>query len=154
MNVTSVRIFNNDSFVLAISDKDNSIVIYETDFKNDSKNVDNMEVLADIEKEEQVSDPNNEVQVRPSIRNRAASKSESDGKATMEQIDIAKFYKPANPNDDKNKYQKPWLASVRYPTDYIKPPVNNEKPPKIKIDPEYVFGFRVKDCRGNLKYIS
>lgn len=46
------------------------------------------------------------------------------------------------------------MASIRYPTDYLKPPLNSEKAPKLRLKPVYAFGFRAKDCRDNLKYLN
>jgi hypothetical protein len=56
--------------------------------------------------------------------------------------------------EENTKNHKQWLASVKYPTDYIKPEINSEKAPKVRLTKEHVFGFRSKDTRRNLKYLN
>lgn len=152
-NTTCVRFFSNDSFVVSISNKDNSIVVYKTDFMNDVKEPDYIENILSTIKDETLNDPGTEVVVRASIKNRAVAKKNLE-EFGEERRDLAKYKETQEMEDDKFKLSKPWLASIRYPTDYLKPMVNNEKPPKVTITPEYVFGFRAKDVRGNLKYIN
>lgn len=47
---------------------------------------------------------------------------------------------------------KPWLGAIKEPTiDYYK---GNGKAPKVELVPEYAYGYRTKDCRNNLIYLS
>jgi WD40 repeat protein len=151
-NITQVRIFSNDGFVLAISDKDNSIAIFETDFKNDNKVPDNVEAVLGGEQEETGVDPNAESLPKLSAQTKtgALRKEEKSG----ENQDVALIYKDDQAVLEKQKFSRPWMASIRYPTDYLKPQLNSEKAPKIRLKPVYAFGFRAKDTRDNLRYLN
>lgn len=48
---------------------------------------------------------------------------------------------------------KPWLGAIKQPTEF-KNDNNLSNPPKAALELEYVFGYRVKDCKNNLKYTS
>lgn len=48
---------------------------------------------------------------------------------------------------------KPWLGAIRAPSDF-KPLRQPESAPKVRLELEYAFGYRVKDCRNNLKYLN
>jgi WD40 repeat protein len=151
-NITQVRIFSNDGFVVAISDKDNSIAIFETDFKNDNKVPDNIEAVLGGEPEENGFDPNAESVPRRSAKTKTGTLRKEE--KTGEQKDVALMYKDDQATMDKQKFSRPWMASIRYPTDYLKPPLNSEKAPKFRLKPVYAFGFRAKDVRDNLKYLN
>ena len=62
---------------------------------------------------------------------------------------------------------KPWLGAIREPTGWKKPPLNQQKPPKVELALDYVHGYRAKydlimigsfklfrDCRNNLRYLK
>lgn len=153
-NITSVGFLGNDSYIVAISDRDNSIVLFETDFKNNTgKVLDNVETILSVEKEE--VDPENFIEVLPRPSEKVKSEGVSDGtQSSMKRKDISKHYDDQNMIEEKTRFTKPWLAALRYPTDYIKPKFYSEKAPKLRIQPEYVFGFRAKDTRANLKYLD
>ena len=38
--------------------------------------------------------------------------------------------------------------------DNMKYPANNNKPPDAQLELEYIHGYRVKDCRNNLRYLK
>jgi len=48
---------------------------------------------------------------------------------------------------------KPWKGAIKEPTnkDYYK---GTGKAPTVNLVIDYAHGYRVKDCRNNLKYIS
>jgi microtubule-associated protein-like 6 len=49
---------------------------------------------------------------------------------------------------------KPWIGQMKDPTDYKKPPLNQNKPPKADLTLEYVHGYRAKDCKNNVRYLK
>ena len=49
---------------------------------------------------------------------------------------------------------KPWMASIKEPTNYYKDPINQENEPRIDINLEYAHGYRCHDCRSNVKYLK
>lgn len=49
---------------------------------------------------------------------------------------------------------KPWLGAIKEPSSYYKDPLNQSKEPPIKLELEYVHGYRAKDCRDNIKYLA
>lgn len=48
---------------------------------------------------------------------------------------------------------KPWIGAIQHP-DNFKYPADNKAPPKATLELEYVYGYRVKDCRNNLRYLK
>lgn len=49
---------------------------------------------------------------------------------------------------------KPWLGAIKEPTNYKKDPRLCATAPSAELSLEYVFGYRSKDCRNNLKFIT
>ena len=49
---------------------------------------------------------------------------------------------------------KPWEGAIKAPSGFVKPPRNQNTPPAIKLDLEFIHGYRAKDCRNNLKYLK
>jgi hypothetical protein len=45
---------------------------------------------------------------------------------------------------DESFIINPWYDKVKPPTNFFKPLDNNMPKPSIKIEPEYVYGYRVK----------
>jgi len=45
---------------------------------------------------------------------------------------------------------KPWLGAIKEPTGFVKPR-NFNAPPNASLELDYVFGYRAKDCRNNVK---
>jgi microtubule-associated protein-like 6 len=48
---------------------------------------------------------------------------------------------------------KPWLGAIKEPTGFKAMP-GHDKPPAVQLEVEYVHGYRVKDCRNNLRYVT
>ncbi|KAL4498316.1 hypothetical protein ABPG72_013122 [Tetrahymena utriculariae] len=48
---------------------------------------------------------------------------------------------------------RPWVGAIKAPTWYKKDP-NLSKKPDVKIQLEYLHGYRSKDCRNNVKYLK
>jgi microtubule-associated protein-like 6 len=47
---------------------------------------------------------------------------------------------------------KPWLGAIKEPTKpYYK---GSGKAPSVDLSLDYAHGYRTKDCRNNLRYIS
>ena len=47
---------------------------------------------------------------------------------------------------------KPWLGAIKPPSDFIENKPNQDSPPNIDTELEYIYGYRAKDCRNNLFY--
>lgn len=47
---------------------------------------------------------------------------------------------------------KPWLGAIKSPSDYVKSN-NMNKVPRASLALDYVFGYRAKDCRNNVKVL-
>ena len=48
---------------------------------------------------------------------------------------------------------KPWKGAMKEPSNF-EIPKNQVKAPKATLELEYVHGYRVKDCRNNLRYLD
>jgi WD40 repeat protein len=127
-----LRIFGNDEFVVAVGENSNSIVLYETDFKNNNKAPDD---IGEILKSEEVAKPSIQAEILPRLSVKRVVES-----GTIEQ---------------KQKLEEKNLMNyIIFPTNYLKPPINSHLPPKLTLEPVYAFGFRAKDTRDNLKYLD
>ena len=69
------------------------------------------------------------------------SDEENEGGFVMEEMEEA----------DQFAAVKPWLGAIVAPDNFIPP---NNKPPNAKLELAYVHGYRVKDCRNNLRYLK
>lgn len=49
---------------------------------------------------------------------------------------------------------KPWIGAIKAPSSWIKPPRNQNTPPAISLELEWVHGYRAKDCRNNVRYLE
>jgi microtubule-associated protein-like 6 len=48
----------------------------------------------------------------------------------------------------------PWERAIREPSGFIKPPLNYDKAPNARLELDYVYGYRVNQCRNNLRYLA
>lgn len=49
---------------------------------------------------------------------------------------------------------RPWIGAIKAPDNMQKPARNQMKPPPIKLDLEWVHGFRGQKSRNSLSYLS
>jgi microtubule-associated protein-like 6 len=49
---------------------------------------------------------------------------------------------------------KPWMSVIKEPSNYYKDPLNQSKPPMVDLQIDYVYGYRSKDCRNNIRYLK
>ena len=50
---------------------------------------------------------------------------------------------------------KPWMGAIKEPTyEYYQSKKYGHKPPKVDLELEYCYGYRAKDMRNNLYYLS
>lgn len=47
---------------------------------------------------------------------------------------------------------KPWKGAIKAPTGFVRAPYDQSKPPDIDLELEYVYGYRARDCKNNLRY--
>jgi len=72
-----------------------------------------------------------------------------------EETDGDNFFSEQDAEDgDETITIKPWLGAIREPSGFIKPPLNYNKAPNTKLEIDHVYGYRVKDCRNNLRYLK
>jgi microtubule-associated protein-like 6 len=46
------------------------------------------------------------------------------------------------------------MSVIKEPSNYYKDPLNQSKPPMVDLQLEYVYGYRSKDCRNNVRYLK
>lgn len=78
--------------------------------------------------------------------------SKKDQKKTLDDGDM--FGEEDAGKGDEFLAVKPWLGSIKEPSTYYKDPLNQSKKPPVMLQLEYVYGYRAKDCRNNLKYLK
>lgn len=143
-SITDVKFFARDQYVVAISDMSNCVAVYETDFKDDKKVVDNVELI--LLQSDANDQPVKNVEVLPKVSNPKRELSER-GEGLRRDIEHRQ-------RQGAKRVEEPWMTNFFYPTNYYKPAVFSHLAPKVEVRPAYVFGFRSKDVRDNLKYIN
>jgi hypothetical protein len=56
--------------------------------------------------------------------------------------------------DDDFMEKKVWEAQIRQPKNFFKPALGSELQPKLDLKLEYVWGYRARDMRNNIKYLD
>jgi hypothetical protein len=46
------------------------------------------------------------------------------------------------------------MGALKEPSNYYKDPLNQNKPPLVELEIDYVYGYRCKDMRNNLRYLK
>ena len=49
---------------------------------------------------------------------------------------------------------KPWVGQIREPTGYTKPRIIQKLAPTVKVDIEWVHGYRCRDSRNNIGLLA
>ena len=66
---------------------------------------------------------------------------------------MGEFAEEAATDGDELMAVRPWLGAIKEPQNFkaLRQP---DSAPKVTLDLKYAYGYRVKDCRNNLKYVN
>ena len=89
---------------------------------------------------------------KQALKQQEALKNKSPQRVQLMQDD---FFEVADVgHGDEFAAVKPWMGQIREPTGWVKPPMNQNKPPSIGLELEWVHGYRSRDSRNNIGVLT
>lgn len=166
-HVTKVKFSFDDCFIVSTGGNDKAVVIWETDFgigdQNQGEKQDFPLNSASDDLVEEEVDKREFIQRKKKIVGAEKYKQYKEGYVSQDST-FNKKPTEKKPEDDlfgeeedkgdESMTIKPWMGAIKEPSGYIKPALNQEKPPLISLELTHVYGYRSKDCRNNLKYLK
>jgi len=158
-HVTRTRFTFNDARVISTGGNDKCVLIWETDFGTGDPGEGDLNLEVDEIAGGDEAMPSDIVQRK--------AKKDKYGRGKTTKVQDEDIEEPEANQGGDNFFQveevdggdeflavKPWIGQMKEPTGYKKPPLNQNKPPKVDLTLEYVHGYRAKDCRNNLRYLK
>ena len=147
-HVTKVKFSNDDAFVISIGGNDKCVFVWQTDMAKDVEEPDNShdDVKIDEINKEKALDKKSPEQ-REKVQKKIGAAIENNDPNTFFQFEELG-------EGDQFMAVKPWEGAIKPPSGYVKPARNQNTPPAINLELEFVHGYRAKDCRNNLKYLN
>lgn len=145
--VTRLRFLPGDEYMVSVGGSDRTVILWETDFGEKK------ESLVDDE-EENVDDEVNEMDLDYVTKKEVKPKTGAPELLEEKKEDELKggFTKEEDGAGDEFLAIKPWMGAIKPPQGFIKPALNHDKAPTSTLTLDYVYGYRSKDCKNNLKY--
>lgn len=148
--VTRIRFNHDDSMMVSISALDRCIMVWKTDFGK-SQNIDQ-------EQDERFEDDDASDLQLPSLKKKRLG-GEKYGKLQKKEIqqkdqDDGLF--DIDPAEKGEEYVliKPWMGAIKEPSTYYKDPLNQNLEPRTEVAIDYVYGYRGRDCKNNVRYLK
>ena len=147
-HVTKVKFSHDDSFVVSTGGNDKCVFVWKTDMGkvDEPENSSSEESKYEDFGKEKAMD-------KKSAETREIAKKKMG--AALENNDPNSFFQFEELGEgDQFMAVKPWEGAIKPPTGFVKPPRNQNTPPSINLELEFVHGYRAKDCRNNVRYLS
>ena len=164
-HVTKVKFSFDDKFLVSVGGNDKTVIVWGTDMG-----------VEDVKAEEQAQPAAEELEDQKTNPEEASAYDETDMSELEKKINELKeemkkkkaiqtakakaaeeggeFVEEAPEKATEFMASKPWKGALREPTGFIKPPFNQGQAPKIRMDLEYVHGYRSRDCKNNIAYLD
>jgi len=158
-HVTKVKFSAGDNYVVSTGGNDKTVLIWETDFGMDNPA---SQIQPEEEMEEPIAagNPDDDFE-EPKID---MAKIEKQKRKEEEKKSKPKAAAPSDPDDpfqmedvgegDEFMAVKPWMGQMKEPSDFRKPPKNQNVEPAITMDLQWVHGYRARDCKNNIAYLK
>jgi len=160
-HVTKVKFTKDDVFCVSVGGNDKTLIFWETDFGAGSAPVQDEESSED---EPQQLDHDDDFEVSRVDR---AKEEKQKAKEEMKQALKPQKTVADQGGDEDDMFAmedvgegdefmavKPWIGQMKEPTGFTKPQRGASQKPNVRMDLEWVHGYRAHDCKNNLTYLS
>lgn len=159
-HVTNVRFMMKDNFLVSIGGNDKTSIIWTTDFGSGLKKSSKHQQAITAPTANNDWEDDDEFVQKKSLKHKYADDFEKDGytvpKTTLsskmdeEEGNSGLFAEEEVEGGDEFMAVKPWLGAIKAPSDYLGFKGSQLSRPEVKIELDYVYGYRAKDSRNNL----
>lgn len=147
-HVTKVKFSVDDAFVVSTGGNDKCVFVWQTDMASDA------EPDTGSSEDTKTDDIGNyKVTEKKNDENREKAKKKIG--AALENNDPNSFFQFEELGEgDQFLAVKPWEGAMKPPSGFVKAARNQNTPPAVNLELEFVHGYRGKDCRNNLRYLN
>lgn len=156
-HLTEVKFSHKDDYLLTVGGNDKTVIIWKTDFgsgiakeEDENESEGDYEDLSDMEgaREDYEDEDIGAVKRRVVEEHKVAPKkaAPSDGMGLFEEEEAGA--------GDEFMAVKPWLGQMREPSNFRKAPKNQEQPPTVTFELEWIHGYRARDSKNNITILK
>ena len=159
-HLTEVKFTIGDNYLVTVAGNDKTVIVWSTDFGKDTGDDE------DEEDPEIYQDEDGDIDIAKgdfdSDDDVGAVKQKKFEQKTTRQItkvekpvdELGLFEEEDAGGGDEFMAVKPWMGQMREPSEFRKAPKNQEQPPTIKFDLEWVHGYRARDSKNNIAILK
>ena len=145
-HVTNVRFSANDRYLASVGGHDKTFILWKAEDEESEEDLAHVasEEVEDSYETEGEEEKKEETEEEKKKEQKKHKKEEPD---MMDMFEI----EDAGPGDQFMAV-KPWKGAIKAPTGFVRAPYDQSKPPDVDLELEYVYGYRARDCKNNLRY--
>jgi len=155
-HLTEIRFSHKDDYLVTVGGNDKTVILWKTDFGSGAGQSEEEDEESDYENIEEIEVSDDEynqdigaVKRKVIQQNKVAPKKKVEddgGMGLFEEEDAGA--------GDEFMAVKPWLGQIREPSNFKRAPKNQEKPPTIALDLEWIHGYRARDSKNNISILA
>lgn len=158
-HLTEVKFTVGDNYLVTVGGNDKTVIVWSTDFGKDTKDDDDEEdpeIYQDDDGEIDIAkgDFDSDDDVGAVKQKKFEQKTKQIAKVEKPVDELGLFEEEDAGGGDEFMAVKPWMGQMREPSDFRKAPKNQEQPPTVKFDLEWVHGYRARDSKNNISILK